>query len=161
MGVGAVLSQRSSSNNKTNPCVFFPRRLSLAERNYNIGDRELFAMKLALEEWRHWLEGTQQPFFVWTDHKNLKYIRTGKRLNPGQARWSLFFNHFKFSLLISQVPRTQSLTDCLVSLSESLLPRHLLPSFPLPVFLVSSHGRWRVRCNQPWMGWRFLSIVLL
>jgi len=47
-------------------------------------------------EWRHWLEGTQQPFLVWSDHKNLTYLGTAKRLNSGQARWSLFFSRFDF-----------------------------------------------------------------
>lgn len=28
-------------------------RLSLAERNYDIGDQQLLAIKLALEKWRH------------------------------------------------------------------------------------------------------------
>lgn len=68
------------------------------ERNYDIGDRELLAIKLALEEWRHWLEGTEQPFLIWTDHKNLTYLRTAKRLNSWQARWSPFFTHFDFTL---------------------------------------------------------------
>ncbi len=54
-------------------------------------------MKLALEEWRHWLEGTELPFLVWTDHKNLEYICTAKRLNSCQARWSLFFTRFNFT----------------------------------------------------------------
>ncbi len=98
VGVGAVLSQRSASDQKIHPCAFFSRRLSLAERNYDIGNRELLAVKLALEEWRHWLEGTKLPFLVWTDHKNLEYIRTAKRLNSRQARWSLFFTRFHFTL---------------------------------------------------------------
>ena len=38
------------------------------------------------------------PFIVWTDHKNLSYIQSAKRLNSRQARWALFFGHFKFSL---------------------------------------------------------------
>ena len=98
VGVGAVLSQRVASDQKLHPCAFFSRRLSPAERNYDIGNRELLAVKLALEEWRHWLEGTKQPFLVWTDHKNLEYIRTAKRLNSRQARWALFFTRFNFSL---------------------------------------------------------------
>lgn len=53
---------------------------------------------MALEEWRHWLEGAKVPFLVWTDHKNLEYIRTTKRLSSRQARWSLFFTRFNFSL---------------------------------------------------------------
>ena len=60
---------------------------------------ELLAVKLALEEWRHWLEGADLPFIVWTDHRNLEYIRKAKRLNSRQARWALFFNRFLLSLL--------------------------------------------------------------
>ncbi len=55
-------------------------------------------MKLALEEWRHWLEGTTHPFIVLTDHKNLEYLRLAKRLNPRQARWALFFTRFHFTV---------------------------------------------------------------
>ena len=56
------------------------------------------AVKLALEEWRLWLEGAKQPFLVWTNHKNLIYLRDAKRLNSRQARWVLFFGRFNFSI---------------------------------------------------------------
>ncbi len=69
-GVGAVLSQQQGTPAKLHPCAFFSRKLSLAERNYDISNRELLAIKLALEKWRHWLEGAQHPFIVLTDHTN-------------------------------------------------------------------------------------------
>ncbi len=53
---------------------------------------------MALGEWRYWLEGSAQPFLVWTDHKNLEYIRSAKRLSSRQARWALFFGRFNFTL---------------------------------------------------------------
>ena len=106
-GVGAVLSQCSGLDQKMHPCAFFSRRLSPAERNYDVGDRELLAIKLALEEWRHWLEGSEQPVQIWTDHKNLAYLQTAKRLNPRQARWSLFFS--RFNLSISYRPGSKNL----------------------------------------------------
>ena len=53
-----------------------------------MGNRELLAIKVALEEWRHWLEGAEHLLLVWTDHKNLEYIRSAKRLNSRQARWA-------------------------------------------------------------------------
>ncbi|KAK3563698.1 hypothetical protein QTP86_034431 [Hemibagrus guttatus] len=68
------------------------------KRNYDIGNWELLAIKLALEEWRHWLEGARLPFLVLTDHKNLEYLRATKRLNPRQACWALFFTRFEFSI---------------------------------------------------------------
>uniref|UniRef100_A0A8C2B1F0 Gypsy retrotransposon integrase-like protein 1 n=1 Tax=Cyprinus carpio TaxID=7962 RepID=A0A8C2B1F0_CYPCA len=96
VGVGAVLSQRSASDNKIHPCAYFSHRLSPAERNYDVGNRELLAIRLALGEWRQWLEGSSVPFIVLTDHRNLEYIRSAKRLNSRQARWALFFTRFDF-----------------------------------------------------------------
>ncbi|KAK3540670.1 hypothetical protein QTP70_034526 [Hemibagrus guttatus] len=97
-GVGAVLSQQQGNPSCLHPCVFFSRKLNPTESNYDIGNRELLAVKVALEEWRHWLEGAKHPFLVLTDHKNLEYLRAAKRLNPRQARWALFFIWFDFTL---------------------------------------------------------------
>ncbi|KAK3566829.1 hypothetical protein QTP86_004567 [Hemibagrus guttatus] len=91
LGVGAVLSQRRGETPVLHPCAYFSKKLSPAEQNYDIGNHELLAIKLALEEWRHWLEGANHPFEVITDHKNLQYLREAKCLNPRQARWALFF----------------------------------------------------------------------
>lgn len=55
-------------------------------------------MKLALNEWRHWLEGAGFPFHVFTDYRNVEYLQKGKKLNPHQARWSLFFLQFNFKV---------------------------------------------------------------
>ncbi len=55
-------------------------------------------MRLVLGVWRHWLEGSAQPFLVWMDHKNLEYIRSAKRLSSRQASWALFFGRFNFTL---------------------------------------------------------------
>lgn len=73
-GVGAILSQCSGSPPKLYLVAFFSRKLSPAERNYGVGNRELLAVKLALKEWRHWLEGAFHPFVVYMDHKNLEYL---------------------------------------------------------------------------------------
>ncbi|XP_030635201.1 uncharacterized protein LOC115816385, partial [Chanos chanos] len=45
-----------------------------------------------------WLEGAEHPFLMWTDHKNLEYLREAKRLKPRHAKWALFFNLFDFVL---------------------------------------------------------------
>lgn len=102
VGVGAVLSQWAEDS-RLHPCAFLSQGLAAAERNYDVGNRKLLAVKLALEEWRHWLEGTVQPFVAWTDHKNLAYVQTAKRLNSRQARWGLFLAVF-FSDLSTWCP---------------------------------------------------------
>ena len=98
VGVGAILSQRSPQDQKLHPCAFLSRRLSPSERNYDIGNRELLAVKVALKEWMRWLEGAKQPFLVWTDLKKLEYLHSAKRLNSRQARWALLFSQFHFTL---------------------------------------------------------------
>ncbi|KAK3574288.1 hypothetical protein QTP86_004365 [Hemibagrus guttatus] len=97
-GLGAVLSQRHGEPGKLHPCAYYSRKLTAAECNYDVGNRELLAIKAALEEWRHWLEGARHPFQVLTDHRNLEYLRGAKRLNPRQARWALFFTRFRFTV---------------------------------------------------------------
>ncbi|KAK3567781.1 hypothetical protein QTP86_026451, partial [Hemibagrus guttatus] len=98
LGVGVVLSQHNPRGNRLHPCAFFSHRLTPVEQNYSAGERELLGIKLALEEWHHWLEGAELPFIVWTDHKNLEYLQTAKSLNPRQACWVLFFGRFRFAL---------------------------------------------------------------
>ncbi|CAJ0922866.1 unnamed protein product [Ranitomeya imitator] len=91
---------------------------SPAERNYDVGNRELLAMKWAFEEWRHWLEGAKHRVVVLTDHKNLTYLESAKRLNPRQARWSLFFARFDF--VISYLPGSKNVKAD--ALSRSFVP---------------------------------------
>jgi hypothetical protein len=97
-GIRAVLAQHSGTPPKLHPCALFSKKLSPAEQNYDVGDRELLAIVKALKAWRHWFEGAKQPFLIWTDHHNLEYIRAARRLNPRQARWALFFTRFVFTL---------------------------------------------------------------
>ncbi len=114
VGVGAVLSQRTASDDNMHPCAFFSHRMYPDDHNYDIGNRDLLAVKLALEEWRHWLEGLRVPFVVWTNLKNLEYIQSAKHLNSRQARWALFFGRLDFS--ISYRPGSKNIkTRCLVT----------------------------------------------
>ncbi|KAL0203584.1 hypothetical protein M9458_001602 [Cirrhinus mrigala] len=142
VGVGAVLSQRSATDDKMHPCAFFSHRLSPAESNYDIGNRELLAVKLALEEWRHWLEGSGVPFIVWTDHKNLEYIKTAKRLNSRQARWALFFGRFDFT--ISYRPGSKNVKPDSLSRIFDHTDRPSTPKSIFPETLIVSTLTWEV-----------------
>jgi len=95
---GAVLSQQLMTDGKWHPVVFYSKSLSSVEWNYEIHDKEMLAIICALEEWRHFLEGATHPVEIWTDHKNLKYFMTAKKLNRRQARWSLHLARFNFLL---------------------------------------------------------------
>uniref|UniRef100_A0A8K9UM86 Gypsy retrotransposon integrase-like protein 1 n=1 Tax=Oncorhynchus mykiss TaxID=8022 RepID=A0A8K9UM86_ONCMY len=130
VGVGAILSQRSLSDDKVHPCAYFSHRLSPSERNYDVGNRELLAIRLALGEWRQWLEGATVPFVVWTDHRNLEYIRSAKRLNERQARWALFFARFEFVISYrpgSKNTKPDALSRLFSSSVASTDPEGILP----------------------------------
>jgi len=93
---GAVLSQQSPEDKKWHPVAFLSKSLSPVEQNYEIHDKEMLAIVRALEEWRHFVEGAEHCCEIWTDHKNLQYFMTAKKLNRRQARWSLLLARFDF-----------------------------------------------------------------
>ena len=78
---GATLSQQSLKDGKWNPIAFLSKSLSPVEKNYKIHDKEMLTIIRALEEWWHFLEGAQLKFKIWTDHKNLEYFQTSKKIN--------------------------------------------------------------------------------
>ena len=58
----------------------------------------MLAIICALEEWRHFLEGATHLVKIWTNHKNLEYFMTAKKLNCHQACWFLHLARFDFLL---------------------------------------------------------------
>ncbi|KAK3541938.1 hypothetical protein QTP86_008165 [Hemibagrus guttatus] len=70
-GIGAVLSQHHRIPGKVYLCAYFSDKLTPADANYDVGNRELLLIKATLEKWRHWLEGARHPSLVLMDHHNL------------------------------------------------------------------------------------------
>ena len=93
--VGAVLHQ--IIDNKPRPIAFFSKTLQPAERNYQIYDKELLAMMLALQNWWQFLRNGPE-FDVWSDHQNLTYFREPQKLSRRQARWAAELAEFNLKL---------------------------------------------------------------
>src|ERR1700690_2687396 len=68
------------------------------QRNYEIYDKEMLAIMLALEEWRHYLIGADEQFEIWTDHQNLQYFRQPQKVNRRQAHWLTELAQYHFTL---------------------------------------------------------------
>ena len=62
------------------PIAFHSRSLHDAERNYDTHDKELLAVFDCYKAWRHYLEGSGHPIDMVTDHKNLEYFTSMKKL---------------------------------------------------------------------------------
>jgi hypothetical protein len=95
---GAVLTQLDINGDR-HPCAFISRTFSPTERNYEIYDRELLSVIRALQEWRHYIQGSKHETIIYLDHKNLTYFRTAQKLNCRQARWSLLLSEFNIKLI--------------------------------------------------------------
>ncbi|ESK83158.1 hypothetical protein Moror_14995 [Moniliophthora roreri MCA 2997] len=95
---GGVL-QQEGPDGELHPCGYISHAFDATERNYEIYDRELFAIVRALQTWRHYLMEGPHPVTVLCDHKNLTYFRTAQKLNRGQARWSLILSMFDLRLV--------------------------------------------------------------
>jgi len=95
---GAVLSMLCEDE-KWHLCAFLSKGLNDVERNYDVHDKEMLGIIRALEAWRHYLEGVKHELEIWTDHQNLQYFMSAKKLNCHQARWVLFLSCFNFHLI--------------------------------------------------------------
>jgi len=77
---GAVLTQ-VDGNGDRHPCQFLSKTFSPTERNYEIQHRELLSVIRALQEWRHYIQGSPHTTTVLSDHKNLTFYRSAQKLN--------------------------------------------------------------------------------
>jgi len=90
IGLGGILMQNGQV------VAYASRQLKTQERNHPIHDLELVVVVFALKMWRHYLFGSKFEHF--SDHKNLKYLFSQKKLNMRQRRWLEFLKDYDFEL---------------------------------------------------------------
>ena len=73
--ISAIISQ-VHPDNLLHPIAFMSCKMTPAECNYEIHDKELLTIISAIKLWRHYLESLPKPFHILTDHKNLEYFQT-------------------------------------------------------------------------------------
>ncbi len=105
-------------------CVYYSKKNAPAECNYEIYDKEMLIIIQCLKEWDAELRSVSS-FQICTNHKNLKYFMTVKKLTERQMRWSLIlsqYNFFILYLLSQQNEKTDALSrhkqDMLTDLSD-------------------------------------------
>jgi hypothetical protein len=142
-----VLSQYNDEG-VLHPVAFYSKKMTPAECNYEIYDKELLAIVYCLEEWSAELEMSQEVVKILCDHRNLEYFMSTKKLNRRQARWSEFLSRFNFNIVYrpgKQSVKPDSLTrrsedlpeegdERLLHQSQTVLKRENLDEFP-PEFL--------------------------
>jgi len=85
-------------NDVWRPCAYYSKKNASAECNYEIYDKEMLIIIQCLKEWDTELRSVSS-FQICTDHKNLKYFMTVKKLTEWQMRWSLILSQYNFFIL--------------------------------------------------------------
>ncbi|POM77058.1 LOW QUALITY PROTEIN: Retrotransposon nucleocapsid protein [Phytophthora palmivora] len=66
------------------PIAFYSKKLDVHERGWPTHEKELLAIKVATEKWRHYLHG--RPFDVYTDNSACSWMLHHPRVSPKMAR---------------------------------------------------------------------------
>ncbi len=111
-------------------CAYYSKKNASAECNYEIYDKEMLIIIWCLKEWDAELRSVSS-FQICTNHKNLKYFMTVKKLTERQIRWSLIlsqYNFFILYLLSKQNERADALSrqkqNVLINLSDNRVQHH-------------------------------------
>jgi RNase H-like domain found in reverse transcriptase/Integrase zinc binding domain/Reverse transcriptase (RNA-dependent DNA polymerase) len=104
-GVGAILSQEGgiTDQNTTwkprlHPVAYYSATFTETERNYDIYKQELLAIIKAITHWRPYLIWTREPFTILTNHANLLYWKSPRKLNRRTAQWHGELQDYNFKL---------------------------------------------------------------
>ncbi len=88
-------------NNVWRLCVYYSKKNTSAECNYEIYNKEMLIIIWCLKEWNAELRSASS-FQICMNHKNLKYFMTVKKLTEQQMRWSLILLQYNFFILAEQ-----------------------------------------------------------
>jgi len=97
LALGCVLCQYQGR--LLHPVAFHSRKLNSAERNYEIHDKELFAIMEAFKECKRYLWGEEEPVTVYTDHQNLQSFLSKKVWNQRHIRCPKEVTNYNFKIV--------------------------------------------------------------
>ena len=100
-------------------------KLSSAEKNYPVHEKDMLALVGTLEEWRHYLLGV--TVMVYTDNSALSYLQKNPKPSPRQVRWLEKLQ--RYYLKISHIPGRSNF-------AADALSRY-------PVDVEAKRGEWR------------------
>ena len=92
--IGGVLSQIQDGEER--PIAFGSQCLSSTQRNYCTTKKELLAVVVFCQKWKHYLRHAE--FLLRTDHSSLRWLTNFKECEGMLARWLLILSGFNFKI---------------------------------------------------------------
>ncbi|XP_055681849.1 uncharacterized protein LOC129789226 [Lutzomyia longipalpis] len=96
VGIGAQLTQRDDNGDEYT-VTYISQKLSETQKKWSIGERECLSVIVALNKWRHYLEGSK--VVVVTDSEALKWLLKQGDAKGRIGRWALQIQQFDFSVV--------------------------------------------------------------
>lgn len=96
-GIGAALCQWNEKVSAMQPCAYMSSKLTGAELNWNVHEKELYALVRALEHWTMYLSTTRHPINVFTDNVAMLYMLRSKKIPAKRSRWLSVLLRYKLN----------------------------------------------------------------
>lgn len=112
--VGGYISNAPPPNDK--PIEYFSKTLNNAQQNYSTTEKELLAIILAIEQFRHFIWG--KHFTLYTDHQALTFLFNHNKTNTRLLRWRLSLSEYSFDI-IHRKGSNNVVSDCLSRINVS------------------------------------------
>jgi len=101
--VGVVLSKDGGTKGvtprKRHPVAYYSATFSPTEQNYDAHDLEFLGVLKSIEHWRPYLIWMKEPFVIETDHKNLTYWKSPRKLTGRTVQWHEKLQDYNFKIL--------------------------------------------------------------
>jgi hypothetical protein len=105
LALGAMLCQNPGRG--LQPVAYASKKLSAAEKNYGIRDRELLGQVVFTKRFRIYLAG--RPFELHTDHESLVNLESQPYTSPRVARWAEHMAEFSYKTIY--IPGRRNMAD--------------------------------------------------
>ncbi|GBG78594.1 hypothetical protein CBR_g27819 [Chara braunii] len=93
-GIGAVFQQ--DDDNGYRPVELMSARMPSEKFATSTHEREIYALRQALEHWKHYLLG--RHFKVYSDHETLRWMKKQAKMTPKLIRWAAEIDQYDFEL---------------------------------------------------------------
>ncbi|GBG64440.1 hypothetical protein CBR_g44326 [Chara braunii] len=93
-GIGVVLQQDDGHGYR--PVEFMSARMPSEKIATSTYKRELYALRQALDHWKHYLLG--RHFKVYSDHETLRWLKTQAKTTSKLTRWAAKIDQYDFEL---------------------------------------------------------------